>query len=144
MLCRLIILEIVEYMSEFFKKLGQHVRGTKIYNINWMDCTMLKKCVHCQIPRSNFLGSSFLFWRCVLILITIFTDHYHFLGDTFHRQLQLFCYCACPDLPKWRKIGPLFEIRCHCSSLSSIYMHCCQEITINFSLFGTLGMHKYI
>ena len=43
-----------------------------------------------------------------------------YLGDPFHRQLQLFCYCACPDLPKWRKICPIFEIRCHSSNPYSL------------------------
>ena len=72
--------------------------------INWMDCAMLKKLVPIPDSKIQLFGSFFLLW----LLITIFTNSYHYLGDPFHRQLQLFCYCACPYLPKWRKIGPIF------------------------------------
>ena len=71
-----------------------------IYNMNWMDCTMLKKMRPMPHSKSQLFWLLFrtlaLFW----LLITISTDHYQYLSDPSFRQLQFFLLLRMPGLSK--------------------------------------------
>ena len=73
-----------------FRFLLHRWKWSTIYNINWMDCTMLKNSANTRFQDPTFLAPFYYFGAVFGSLSRFFTDHYHYLIDLFHRQLQLF------------------------------------------------------
>ena len=93
-----------------------------IYDINWMDCTMLKKCGQCQITRANFFGSFSVLCRFWL-LITISTDHYQYRSDPSYRQLQLFLLLRMVGSSKMAENWPNFFRSVAIRAVNPVYIN---------------------
>ena len=102
-----------------------HDMSNDVY-INWMDCTMLKNKANARFQDPPFFGSFFLLWRCFWLLITILhrslilaihsIANYNFSTTAHARIFQ-----------NGGKSAQFFEIRCHYSSPSRLYIHCCVQ-----------------
>ena len=92
------------YSLSFDKYIYNSQNNSMIYNINWMDCTMLKKNKANARFQDPTLSALFSYFGAVFDSQSpFFTDRYHYLGDPFNHQLQLCLLLRMPGSSKMAK-----------------------------------------